>query len=623
MAKHNSQSSKQSKSSKQDQGWSLKLPKLFHKSRSTTPTQSTSSLPLVSPTVGSLDQPKSSAQQATLTTTSLDQSHGLASNPPENRHTAPKPGSNIKDILEVTGRSITTLAKRLPDIADPNPVKIALGLVKLIIEIQQAVSDNINAVKRRLDSTRAQLETVEKELGGWTPKTAQELQCINSFLLNLKEELNNLQKLSNEWLARKIADHEAEKGRIMEIFERINEARVQFELAISIRVFKSVYDMEKAFRKLLFNGLTPSRIADHKYHLESEEERRVRREVCSPGTRVRILDDIITWAKNTSPGSPNVYWLFGQAGSGKSTIAYSVARRFEFAGDPNDTIILGGNFFCSRQFEETRLSKCIIRTVVHHLALKCRAFADQLSDADFETVNRDVRAQLENLLIAPWQASKRDRCPDPLNPPPHYLIVIDALDEIDGTGGSDFLRDLLELIDKNENSLQGLKFFITSRPDPNLVRHVDSLKSKQLYRLEKVPPGEAQRDIRTYLTVELPGCEEIENLVALTAGLFIYAATIVKYLARHGRSEQKSFLTMLLASSNPSHLQSLPTGKAFTLLDTLYSQILEQAFRDFSPEENGWEDRCSILHTFLCTAERTSTSVVADLLFTSDYTDVA
>jgi hypothetical protein len=373
----------------------------------------------------------------------------------------------------------------------------------------------------------------------------------------------------------------------------------------------------------LFNGLTPSRIADHKYHLESKEERRVRREVCTPGTRVRILDDIITWAKNTSPGSPNVYWLFGQAGSGKSTIAYSVARRFEFAGDPNDTIILGGNFFCSRQFEETRLSKCIIRTVVHHLALKCRAFADQLSDADFETVNQDVRAQLENLLIAPWQASKPDRCPDPLNPPPHYLIVIDALDEIDGTGGSDFLRDLLEVIDKNENRLQGLKFFVTSRPDPNLVRHVDSLKSKQLYRLEHVPPEEAQRDIRTYLMVELPGCEEIENLVALTAGLFIYAATIVKYLARHGRSEQKSFLTMLLASSNSSNLQSLPTGKAFTLLDTLYSQILEQAFRDFSPEENGWEDRCSILHTFLCTAERTSTSVVADLLFTSDYTDVA
>ncbi|KIJ97484.1 hypothetical protein K443DRAFT_105589 [Laccaria amethystina LaAM-08-1] len=462
----------------------------------------------------------------------------------------------------------------------------------------------MDTVKRRLNSMRAQLETVEKELGGWTPKTAQEGECIDCFKSTLGEELDKLIRLSKESLVRKVADHEEEKGRIMEIFERINDARVQFE-------------------KHLLKRLKPSSIADHKYHLESKEEQRVRREVCTPGTRVRMLDDIITWAKNTSPGSPNVYWLFGQAGSGKSTIAYSVARRFEFGGDPNDTIILGGNFFCSRQ---TRLSKCIIRTVVHHLALKCRAFADQLSHADFGTVNQDVRTQLEELLIAPWQASKPDRCSDPLNPPPHYLIVIDALDEIDGTGGSKFLRGLLEVIDKNENRLQGLKFFVTSRPDPNLVGPVDSLKSKQLYCLQHVLPEEAQKDVRAYLTANLPhiaGWEEFEKLVALTGGLFIYAATIVKSLVRSGHSEQKSFLTTLLASSNSSNLQSLSTGMAFTSLRMLYSQILDEAFRDFSPKEKGWEVRRSILHTFLCTAERTSTSVVADLLFTSDYTDVA
>ena len=69
--------------------------------------------------------------------------------------------------------------------------------------------------------------------------------------------------------------------------------------------------------------------------------------------------------------------------------------------------------------------------------------------------------------------------------------------------------------------------------------------------------------------------------------------------------------------------QSSSPGMLSTLLDTLYSQILDDAFRDFSPKEKGWEVRLSILHTFLCTAERTSTSVVADLLFTSDYNNVA
>ena len=69
--------------------------------------------------------------------------------------------------------------------------------------------------------------------------------------------------------------------------------------------------------------------------------------------------------------------------------------------------------------------------------------------------------------------------------------------------------------------------------------------------------------------------------------------------------------------------QSSSPGMLSTLLDTLYSQILDEAFRDFDPKEKGWEIRLNILHTFLCTAERTSTSVVLDLLFTSDYTDVA
>ena len=69
--------------------------------------------------------------------------------------------------------------------------------------------------------------------------------------------------------------------------------------------------------------------------------------------------------------------------------------------------------------------------------------------------------------------------------------------------------------------------------------------------------------------------------------------------------------------------QSLSMRMTLTLLDTLYSQILDEAFRHLSPKEKGWEDRRSILHTFLCTAERTSTSVIANLLFNSDYTDVA
>ena len=396
-------------------------------------------------------------------------------------------------------------------------------------------------------------------------------------------------------------------------------------------------------QELFLERLEPSKIAHHDYLLEGKGTGLLHREICTAGTRVRILDGITMWAKDNSPDSPDVYWLFGPAGSGKSTIAYTIARRFEFAGDSNDTIIFGGNFFCSRQFEETRLAKYIIRTIAYHLALTCKPFADALHrSGNLITKDHSIKTQIENLLVNPWpwkepdSAQRRDPSvlpqsdssaslhPNPPIPPLNYLIVIDALDEIDGNGGSDFLRNLLSVV--NKHRLPGLKFFVTSRSDPSLVADVEKFERKHRYRLQDVKEEEVRDDIATYINASLLDPldrSQVEALVVLSAGLFIYATTVVKYLATCGRSEQQDFLAELLPTANSSTPQSLSDATSFTLLDTLYLQVLRQAFREFIPQTLKWVVRLRILHTFLCTADRTSTSVIADLLFTSDYTDVA
>src|SRR6188768_4255082 len=220
-------------------------------------------------------------------------------------------------------------------------------------------------------------------------------------------------------------------------------------------------------KRTLIKGLKPSDIADHKYYLEGEKKEVLRCSLCTRGTRKRLLNDIVVWAEGTS--SETIYWLFGPAGSGKSTIASTIARWFELA-TAEDPIVLGGNFMCSRLFEETKSVTRIVRTIVYQLALKCKPFADALTHSGkFDTINRGPRDQLEGLLIEPWQASESARLANSSTPPPQYLIVIDALDEIDGTGGSEFLQDLLSVI--KENRLKGLKFFATSRPDHALVSH--------------------------------------------------------------------------------------------------------------------------------------------------------
>ncbi|KAF9524130.1 hypothetical protein CPB83DRAFT_861801 [Crepidotus variabilis] len=551
----------------------------------------------------------------------------LANEPaePQSHSAASNAEPTIMDNVKLTGRFLLTIIQKVPDIVDDNPVKLAFGLASAIIQAKEMVQDNKDAVVRQILSTGDQLNVVEKALEGWRPHNKEEERWIGQFGSTLKEQLEELLKLKDESTWRKILDHEDEQKRIEEIFGRVNTARERFELATGIRVFKIVHEIQEELRESLLERLKASPIADHKYHLEGEEGKKLRRQICTPGTRVRILDNIIVWANNTSPESPDIYWLSGRAGSGKSTIAYTIARRFELAPGPADTITLGGNFFCSRQFSEVSESKRIIRTIVYHLSLRCKPFADALSrSGKFDTVNQSVRAQLKGLLIEPWQASERARCPDPSTPAPPYLIVIDALDEIDGSGGSEFLRDLLLVIDENKNRLNGLKFFITSRPDPALVKDVNSLKRKEFYRLEEVLQPEARYDIKTYLTTELDhfkGREEIDQLATLAGELFIYAATVVKHLAARGRSEQEKFLKVLVNPTDASDPRPLSDSKAFMLLDTLYSEILAKAFHGF--EEGEWRNRCDILHTLLCTADRTSTSVVTNLLFTDDYTDVA
>jgi hypothetical protein len=393
----------------------------------------------------------------------------------------------------------------------------------------------------------------------------------------------------------------------------------EVDKAVKVRAISSLNkDNNSLFQQDLFlDRLKPSDIAHHDYLLEGEEGRLLRRQVCTPGTRVGILDNIVTWAKSTSLDSPNVYWLFGHAGSGKSTIAYTIARRFEFAGDSNDIIILGGNFFCSRQFEETRLSKYIIRTIVYHLALKCKPFSDALNRSGrLDTITQNRRSQLDGLLFGPWQESEAARLAD-TSTPPHYLIVIDALDEIDGTGGSDFLRNLVDAINHNK-SLIGLKFFITSRSDNALVAHVNSLEQKQLYHLQDVEEGEACADVATYLNASLPnfiGHQAMGQLVVHAAGLFIYAATVVKLLAGLQPLEQKSILEKLFHTSYHNTSQ-LPLQDPEALLNQLYHHILDEAFGNLRKEV--CEQRLLFLHTFLCAREPLSTSSAASLLFTED-----
>jgi len=114
------------------------------------------------------------------------------------------------------------------------------------------VKDNKDAVAWQIASTGGQLEEVEEALRGWKLDSkggnpwmnhfkvyvfhsANGTECMTLRLFStLEEELWKLEEVSGESNFRKFHDHEDVQKRIKDIFVRINEARVQFEVRTMI-----------------------------------------------------------------------------------------------------------------------------------------------------------------------------------------------------------------------------------------------------------------------------------------------------------------------------------------------------------------------------------------------------
>ncbi|KAJ7450405.1 hypothetical protein FB451DRAFT_1052296, partial [Mycena latifolia] len=145
------------------------------------------------------------------------------------------------------------------------------------------------------------------------------------------------------------------------------------------------------------------------------------RDGCIEGTREEVIKNIISWCKDPSPGIPGIYWLSGMAGTGKSTIAYTICNHL---AKDRMASRLGASFFCSRQSVSGRKRRNIIPTLAHELALELPRFRRALLDSKVDANAPQLKDHLDSLLIKPWDASIGDR-----EGLPPLVVVVDALDE--------------------------------------------------------------------------------------------------------------------------------------------------------------------------------------------------
>jgi len=340
------------------------------------------------------------------------------------------------------------------------------------------------------------------------------------------------------------------------------------------------------------------------------------------GTRVRILRDIENWVND--PKAPKIFWLTGWAGTGKSTIAWTVCLRTNHGSDT----VLGGSFFCSRSasWAAQRDVRCIIPTLAQLLARQSTTFSKALADElarDPDVVHKHVPVQIETLLSRPLQALKKSRVP--------LVFVIDALDEcggqsiangtLDNTETHRIVSEMLEALIaflSTETDLP-VKFLVTSRPETHIRdTPVADAKFSQVLRLHTVDKNQITADIRLYITTKLYSTPrlnsrftnyDVEALVRLCDGLFIVASTALQYILGAGIDRAaKRFQTLLNASRDGlSPCAAVP-------LDRMYALIVEDAAK---VDETGMEDlpaMLQLLAVLLSARMILSVSAIADLL---------
>jgi hypothetical protein len=306
---------------------------------------------------------------------------------------------------------------------------------------------------------------------------------------------------------------------------------------------------------------------------------------CHPNTRVALLAQIYEWANN--PDSNCIYWLQGMAGTGKSTIARTVAHELNKGG------ALGASFFFKRGGGDRGNATRFFTTITAQLVRKLPPLAQHVQraiEADPDIGKGFINIQFDKLFL---QALKEVNS-DPQSPLTTMVIVIDALDECDPESHATTIISLLPQV--KQLSSVSLKFFVTSRPEfPIRLQFNQISGTYQDLVLHHVNEDIIEHDIHIFLESELsefrgkynnfvskdrqlssdwPGQRNLQILVKMAIPLFIFAATISRFLRdwKGGRHPDKKL----------EDIFKYQTRSQTSKLDATYAPVLDQLLIDLS-----------------------------------------
>ena len=286
---------------------------------------------------------------------------------------------------------------------------------------------------------------------------------------------------------------------------------------------------------------------------------------CLTGTRTAFLDFIVDWVNN--PASERCLVLFGQAGTGKSSIAHEVAHRF------NNMRRLASSFIFLRKEQSKREAYHLFTSLARDLSDRYPSFKSALGMAVKDNTSlrvgtRDYETLFQSLILEPLKD---------LHVVGPILVVVDALDECGNATGRTGLHTFLakSLIRLPSN----FRVLITSRPEDGIESALVRAPSVRIRHMTDAElAATTHDDILAFLRDKLPS-DEFRNygdaLAIKAEGLFQWAAVASQFIldppGRFGYSKKKCINHLLKAGANCDGQDPL---------DGLYKEVLEGYFTD-------------------------------------------
>lgn len=223
-------------------------------------------------------------------------------------------------------------------------------------------------------------------------------------------------------------------------------------------------------------------------------------EECMEGTRLDVLQKVRDWIEDNS--APNILWIFGYPGVGKSAIAGTVASHLR------ERRRLGSAFFFRKDIPAIMTSRLLWQTVSIDLSRRYPAFRNALAakltlDVDLPLTSNNIEF-FKQLVCEPLVACRgilEERAP---------VILVDALDECGGFEGhsSDPIKGLFGTLRYWATLPREFKIIVTSRDETDIRRVLSGISRPLEVHAGKTATQQSLNDIYKFFEEQF---QELSN----------------------------------------------------------------------------------------------------------------